>query len=87
MKTNGPGKMLFIIDRLWVVVLSKSGPGLFSKPRPDTQDCLNCFESDLSLPIKRRWRMTLMTGEMLKQHFSSTQTPAACCSGRVSPDK
>lgn len=53
MKTNGPGKMLFIIDRLWVAVLSKSGPGLFSKPRRDTQDCLNCFESDLSLPIKK----------------------------------
>lgn len=52
MKTNGPGKMLFIIDRLWVVVFSKSGPSLFSKTRPDTQVCLNCFESDLSLPIK-----------------------------------
>lgn len=52
MKTNGPGKMLFIIDRLWLVVLSKSGPGLFSKPKRDTQDCLNCFEFDLSLPIK-----------------------------------
>lgn len=52
MKTNGPGKMLFIIDRLWVVVLSKSGPSLFSKTRRDTQVCLNRFESDLSLPIK-----------------------------------
>lgn len=52
MKTNGPGKMLFIADRLWVLVSSKSGPSLFSKTRRDTQVCLNCFESNLSLPIK-----------------------------------
>lgn len=52
MKTNGPGKMLFIIDHPWVVVLSKSGPSLFSKTRRDTRVCLNCLESDLFLPIK-----------------------------------
>lgn len=46
MKTNGPGKMLFIIERLWVVLLSKSGPSLFSKTRRDTHQSAS---TDLNL--------------------------------------
>lgn len=55
MKTNGPEKLLFIIDRLQAVVLSKSGPSLFSKSHDQfmqTQACTNWFHSDLSAPVK-----------------------------------
>lgn len=52
MKTNGPGAMLFIIDLLWAVVLSKSGPSLFPKSHDQARYTINWFDSDLSALIK-----------------------------------